>query len=158
MILLSSFPRVTRQTLAAGAICLGVLGAGLFQPPAPPVASSAPPATVQPQFNDQQVQANVEEFGGIGLYVGSDMAHDGRFTALEPLPGYPAERAGVQPNDVIETVDGVSTENQPAEDVVTRLRGDVGTQVEVGIYRPSTDERFSLSIERELVRCERCPR
>lgn len=157
MILLSSFPRVTRQTLAAGAICLGVLSAGLFQPPAPPVASTPQP-TVQQRCPYQQEQVNVEEFGGIGLYVGSDMAHDGRFTALEPLPGYPAERAGVQPNDVIETVDGVSTENQPAEDVVTRLRGEVGTQVEVGIYRPSTDERFSLSIERELVRCERCPR
>lgn len=155
MILLSSFPRVTRQTLAAGAMCLGVLTAGLFQPPAPPVASSPQPAS---EVRCPYQQENVEEFGGIGLYVGSDMAHEGRFTALEPLPGYPAERAGLKPNDVIETVDGISTEGQPTEDVVARLRGGVGTRVEVGVYRPSTEERFSLTIQRELVRCERCPR
>lgn len=153
MILLSSFPRVTRQTLAAGAMCLGVLTAGLFQPPAPPVASTSQPACVQRCPFQQQ---NVEEFGGIGLYVGADMAHEGRFTALEPLPGYPAERAGLKPNDVIESVDGVSTEGQPTEEVVARLRGDVGTKVEVGVYRPETEERFSLTIQRELVRCERC--
>ena len=100
----------------------------------------------------------MEEFGGIGLYVGTDVAHEGRFTALEPLPGYPADRAGVKPDDVIESVDGLSTEGVPAEEVVSRLRGEVGTDVEIDIYRPSTEQRFTLTISRALVRCERCPR
>jgi len=153
MILLSTFPRFTRHTLAAGAMAFGVLIAGQFQPAPPPQQASQP---ARPTVAYQQ--ENVEEFGGIGLYVGTDVAHEGRFTALEPLPGYPADRAGVKPDDVIESVDGLSTEGVPAEEVVTRLRGEVGTDVEIDIYRPSTEERFTLTISRALVRCERCPR
>lgn len=152
MILLSTFPRFTRQTLAAGALAFGVLISGHFQP-APP--QTRPTASVQRCPYQQQ---NVEEFGGIGLYVGTDVSHQGRFTALEPLPGYPAERAGVRPDDVIETVNGVNTDGVPAEDVVARLRGDVGTKVTIGVYRPSTEQRFTLTMSRALVRCERCPR
>lgn len=156
MILLSSFPRFTRQTLAAGALAFGVLISGQFQPsPPPPAETTRPTASAQRCPYQQQ---NVEEFGGIGLYVGTDVSHQGRFTALEPLPGYPAERAGVRPDDVIETVDGVSTDGVPAEDVVSRLRGDVGTEVEIGVFRPSTEQRFTLTMSRALVRCERCPR
>lgn len=150
MILLSTFPRFTRHTLAAGALAFGVLVSGQFQPAPPPV--SQPPVAAQ---RCPYQRENVEEFGGIGLYVGTDVAHEGRFTALEPLPGYPADRAGVKPDDVIETVDGVSTDGEPAEEVVSRLRGEVGTDVEIGIYRPSTEERFTLTISRALVRCER---
>lgn len=152
MILLSTFPRLTRQTLAAGALAFGVLISGQFQP-APPAQASQP---ARPTVTYQQ--ENVEEFGGIGLYVGSDVAHEGRFTALEPLPGYPADRAGVKSEDVIEAVDGLSTDGVPAEEVVSRLRGEVGTDVEIDVYRPSTEERFTLTISRALVRCERCPR
>ena len=157
MILLSTFPRFTRQTLAASALAFGVMISGQFQPAPPPVAQPTQPPTASVQRCPYQ-QQNVEEFGGIGLYVGSDVSHDGRFTALEPLPGYPADRAGIQPEDVITTVDGVSTDGVPAENVVARLRGEVGTDVQVGIYRPSTEQRFTLTIARALVRCERCPR
>lgn len=156
MILLSNFPRFTRQTLAAGALAFGVLISGQFQLAPPPVSQpTRPTASVQRCPYQEQ---NVEEFGGIGLYVGSDVGHNGRFTALEPLPGYPADQAGVKPDDVIETVDGISTDGVPAEEVVSRLRGEVGTEVEIGVYRPATEQRFTLTLSRALVRCERCPR
>lgn len=152
MFLLSSFPGMVRRNIVVSAIGLGLITAGLWQTSVVPAAPQAAPVAVQ---HCSYQQADVEEFGGIGLYVGSDMSHEGRFTALEPLPGYPADLAGIKADDVIESVDGVSTKDIPAEEVVARLRGEVGSEVSVDVYRPATDERFNLTIERQLIRCQR---
>jgi len=154
MMLLSTFPRFNRQTLAAAAMALGVFTASQFQPPAPPATSTQPVVSHRCPYQEQ----NVEEFGGIGLYVGSDITHEDRFTALQPLEGYPAARSGIQTDDVIESVDGVSTAGLPAEQVITRLRGDVGTDVQLSVYRPSNEARFTLTLTRVLVRAPRCTR
>ena len=64
------------------------------------------------------------KFGGIGATVG---LQDERITITAPLPGTPAERAGIMPGDVILEVDGESTEGWSVLESVIRIRGPEGT-------------------------------
>ena len=65
-------------------------------------------------------------FEGIGAEVG---LRDGKVTVLAPLPGTPAERAGIRPGDIILEIEGESTENISLLEAVNQIRGQKGTQV-----------------------------
>ena len=58
----------------------------------------------------------------------------------------PAERAGVQVDDIIVAVDGVPTRNMESSDISRRIRGEEGTSVILGLQR--ADEMLSVSIQR----------
>jgi len=47
--------------------------------------------------------------------------------------GSPAERAGLEPGDIIVTVDGQPTANEAVDVSVARIRGDEGTHVKLGV-------------------------
>ena len=44
------------------------------------------------------------DFEGIGAYV--DTNDDGFFYIVRPIPGTPAEAAGIEPDDIVLKVDG----------------------------------------------------
>jgi carboxyl-terminal processing protease len=71
-------------------------------------------------------------FGGIGAEVG---VRNKQITILAPLPGAPAELAGIQPGDVILEIDGKSAAGISLLEAVSRIRGEKGTRVELLIYR-----------------------
>lgn len=72
------------------------------------------------------------EYAGIGAEID---VRDGWITIVAPLPGSPAERAGLQAGDQIIEVDGESTEGWSSDDAVRRLRGPRGKVVEVRVRR-----------------------
>jgi len=67
------------------------------------------------------------------------------------MPGGPMDRAGVQAETVIRTIDGWATRDQPIEEAVERLRGPEGTAVRLTIRRPVKDEEESLTLYRGVV-------
>lgn len=71
-------------------------------------------------------------FSGVGMEVGM---RDGLITVIAPLPGTPAERAGIASGDVIVAVNGESTENMTVDKAVNMIRGEAGTEVTLGIVR-----------------------
>ena len=74
-------------------------------------------------------------FGGVGARVRKNT--DGEFV-LNPIPGQPAERAGILDGDALVEVDGVNiTPSFSLSEVVARIRGQVGSQV---ILRVRTGE------------------
>lgn len=73
------------------------------------------------------------QFEGIGATVQTDK--DGRLVVVSPVPGSPAEQAGLQPNDVILRVDGREMHGISSADAVTVLRGPKGTSVTLTIQR-----------------------
>ncbi len=74
---------------------------------------------------------------------------------ISPLVGSPAYRAGMQAGDQIVAIEGKSTDDiHTVQDAVTKLKGEPGTKVTLTTLTPSTGERRTLSLERELVHLE----
>ncbi|WP_290652891.1 S41 family peptidase [Aquisalimonas sp.] len=89
------------------------------------------------------------EFGGLGLEVGRE---DGFVKVIAPIDDTPAERAGLQPGDLIIRVDGESTKGMELNEAVRRMRGEPGTTIELTVVREGQDAPFSVSLERDVIR------
>lgn len=71
-------------------------------------------------------------FTGIGAELGK---RDGKLVVIAPLSGSPAEKAGLQAGDQIVTVDDKDVSNLSIDEAVGKIRGDVGTEVVLGVIR-----------------------
>ena len=66
------------------------------------------------------------EYSGVGMEI---TVRDGKVTVVSPLPGTPAEQAGIRPGDWVQAVDGKSTEGWTLEQASMAIRGPEGTPV-----------------------------
>lgn len=103
-------------------------------------------------FNPADAKTFDEEltgsFTGIGAELGTDANKN--IVVVSPLSGYPAEKAGLKPKDIIAAIDGQSTTGLSVDKVVQKIRGAAGTTVKLTISR-GTDKPFELSITREQI-------
>jgi len=90
-------------------------------------------------------------FHGIGVVISM---RGGKVTVITPVEGTPAARLGLRTGDIIETVDGESTDGLDLDEVASRLRGPEGTTVHVTITRPGVAETLEYEIERARVPTE----
>src|SRR5690606_5581609 len=88
------------------------------------------------------------EFEGIGAYVET---RDGLTVIVAPIAGSPAQAAGLQPGDVILAVDGEDVRNLPLNDVINRILGPAGTEVQLSVLTSETGETLDLTIVRARV-------
>ena len=96
------------------------------------------------EFQDIRI-ATSGRYTGIGVEVG---VQDGSIVVIAPIDGSPAARAGLQPGDVIFSVDGMPVSGADLEDTVSRMRGKAGTAVLLGILRDGGDEPLSVELRR----------
>lgn len=89
------------------------------------------------------------EFSGIGAKLELDT--DKNVVIAAPLSGSPAEAAGLRAKDIILSIDGTSTFGISASDAVTKIRGQKGTQVKLGILRNKTD-KLDFTITRDTIK------
>jgi carboxyl-terminal processing protease len=71
-------------------------------------------------------------FVGIGVEF---ISNSGINMVTKVFRGAPAFEAGVQPGDVIEAIDGVSTEGMTSADIKERVQGEKGTDVTISFRR-----------------------
>ena len=90
-------------------------------------------------------------FHGIGVIIS---LRGGRITVITPVEGTPAARLGLRAGDVIETVDGVSTEGMDIDEAARKLRGPEGTKVRITVSRLGLAAPLDLTIERARVPSE----
>jgi len=88
------------------------------------------------------------DYGGIGARID---VRNGWVTVVSTLPETPAERAGLRTGDRIVAVEGESTRGWSVDRAVSTLRGEVGTQVAVGVSRVGNEEPFEVSLRRSRV-------
>ena len=67
-------------------------------------------------------------FGGIGVVLGKK---DDDFVVVAPMEGTPGDKAGIKAGDKIIAVDGTNVDGMQLEDVVGKIRGKQGTEVEL---------------------------
>jgi carboxyl-terminal processing protease len=114
------------------------------------------------QFMDPEAHGEIKtetegQFGGLGIRIA---IKDDWLTVMTPLPGTPAYRAGVLPNDRLVEIDGETTKDMTLADALKKLRGAPGTKVRLTLMRGPEDgsegpwaaREFNLS--REIVKIE----
>ena len=89
------------------------------------------------------------EFGGLGLEVTME---DGLVKVVSPIDDTPAERAGMQPGDLISRVDGESIKGMTLRQAVTRMRGLAGTDIRLTVRRQEVADEFDVTITRDRIR------
>ena len=108
-----------------------------------------------PEARLQSLRSGIEaNYGGIGAQV--DL-RDGWVTVVDPLPGAPAERVGIQAGDRIIAVGDRSTRGMTDDEVVQLLRGPAGTRVRFTLERFGS-YRFTVNVLRESVARRAVPR
>ena len=85
------------------------------------------------QFKEMQIETS-GELMGVGIQISLDKQTK-EIVVVSPIEGTPASKAGVQPKDVIVSIDGESTKGMTTEDAVKLIRGKEGTKVTLGLRR-----------------------
>src|SRR6185295_7310947 len=96
------------------------------------------------------------QFGGLGIRIGMK---DGWPSVITPLPGTPAYKLGILPNDRIIKIEDKSTKDMSLTDAVKKLRGAPGTKVGITIAREPEDPKkdwttHDFSITREIIKID----
>lgn len=84
-------------------------------------------------------------FGGVGMEIG---IRDNILTVISPLKDTPAERAGIESGDKIISIDGESTSGITVEEAVQKIRGEIGTEVELVLSREGVDDSITVTVTR----------
>jgi carboxyl-terminal processing protease len=84
--------------------------------------------------------------------IGAEMSTvNGAPVIQSVIPGSPAEKAGLLGGDTVLSVDGVSTDGQSVDTVVSRIRGNAGTTVTLSIVHSGATDPVNVSIVRAKV-------
>ena len=85
------------------------------------------------------------KYGGIGSMV----RNSGDYVVIsEVYKGFPADKAGIKPGDLLKKVDGTSLKGLSTEKVSEKLKGNPGTEINVTIDRSGKETNYSLKREK----------
>lgn len=106
------------------------------------------------EFFDPEEAKKLDEdlsgsFEGIGLQLG---VKNNQITAVSPIKGTPADRAGLKPGDMILAVDKKPTADLSVDEVVSIIRGPKGTKVTLTITRKGESGTKDVEITRDLIK------
>lgn len=88
-------------------------------------------------------------FGGIGVHIST--ADPTQLVIMRPIKGAPAEKAGIEAGDIILKIDDTDVSTISQDQAIAILRGEPGTKVTIGLYRPKTKEDFSVNLIRDNI-------
>jgi len=88
------------------------------------------------------------EFGGLGITVG---IRDGALTVIAPIEGTPADKAGLQSEDIILKIDGESTIGMSIDEAVSKMRGKVDTPIDIVVVRKDEVKPLDIHIVRGII-------
>src|ERR1700678_1594958 len=86
--------------------------------------------------------------GDIGAPVSKRFGYAG---VVAVIPGGPAEKAGIDNSDIIESIENKSTHDMSLAEIHSLLTGDVGSTVTVAVVRPRRAEPQKIVITRDVV-------
>lgn len=92
-------------------------------------------------------------FAGLGIQVQMDNEgpDKGYVKVVAPIDDTPAQRAGMQPNDLIVEIDGEDVMGMSIDEAVSKMKGDRGTKINISVVRDREKEPFDLTLIRDIV-------
>ena len=116
------------------------------------VAGLKEPYTVY--YNEEETTALFEStsgtFGGIGVVIMQDRT-TGLATFTTIYDDCPGKKAGFKSGDIVYKVNGEDVSGMDLDSIVTRIRGEVGTEVEITVLRGETGEEYTGVATRALI-------
>lgn len=120
------------------------------------VASLGDPYTVYlpPEQNKSSNEDLAGKFGGVGISLGYK---DKNISVMSPLAKTPAERAGLLAGDLILKITDKAnkvdkdTSGMSLEEAVKLIRGKVGTEVTLKIYRTGKTQPWDVTLKRDNI-------
>ena len=99
-------------------------------------------------YKEMEIQMS-GSFGGVGIELGMK---EGRLTVISPIDDTPAFRAGIQANDHIWKIDGVTTRGMNITAAVKRMRGEKGIPVTLTILRGDSSKPLTFNLIRDIIK------
>ena len=88
------------------------------------------------------------KYGGIGSLV----RNSGDYVVIsEVYKGFPADKAGIKPGDLLKKVDGFSLKGLPTDKVSEKLKGNPGTDINLTIDRNGKETDYPLKREKIIM-------
>ena len=91
------------------------------------------------------------DYVGIGVEI---VPNNGMISIVSPFDGSPADLAGIKAGDVILAIDNKLTEGMNISDVVEKITGPEGTEVELLVYRKNNSKPLNIKITRKKITTE----
>lgn len=92
------------------------------------------------------------EFGGVGMRL---QKVDGFITVMTPMPGTPAFKAGIMPQDRILFVDDKDVTDMKLDEAVALMRGKAGSKVKLTLSRKNKDGEYEklpdITLKRDII-------
>lgn len=113
------------------------------------VASTGDPYTEY--LNPDKTKEFNEQLSGTFSGIGAELSReDNSIVVVAPIAGYPAEKAGIRPKDVIVEIDGQSAFETTVSEAVNKIRGPEGSKVKLKVVRNGS-EQLDFEITREQI-------
>ncbi len=87
-------------------------------------------------------------FSGIGAQLGTDS--EGNIEVISPISGLPADKAGIKAQDIIASINGLTTTGMSVDQAVLKIRGHKGTTVTLQVIRNKA-ESLNFTITRDNI-------
>lgn len=103
---------------------------------------------IEPVVRDVERERLQGSFGGIGAYL--SRPDDEGDVILEPIPGNPAEKAGILSGDILVAVDGMPvTVEMTVADIADMVKGAKGEAVVLTVIHPGESEAVEVTVIRD---------
>lgn len=99
-------------------------------------------------FDEMRIQTK-GEFGGLGIEVTME---NGLVKVVSPIDDTPAFKAGILAGDLISVIDEEPVMGMTLTEAVDRMRGKIGTEIELSILRDGEPEPLEITIVRDLIK------
>ena len=100
------------------------------------------------EFKEMRIDTS-GSLSGVGIQLSLDKRSN-KLIVVSPIEGTPADRAGVESNDVIISIDGIPTKGMSIENAVKLIRGKKGTKVVLGFKREN--KIFKVELIRDKIK------
>ncbi len=85
------------------------------------------------------------KYGGVGSLVRGTGEY---VTIVEVYRGFPADRSGIKPGDIIKKINGISIKGFSTDDVSDKLKGNPGSDIVITIERNGIESDYSMKREK----------
>ncbi len=102
-------------------------------------------------FNPTDAKQFNSDLNGTFTGIGAELSKNNTdIVIISPISGFPADKAGLKPKDIIAEIDGKSAYDISITDAVSKIRGPEGTDVKLKIVR-NTSQIIDLTITRQKI-------